>query len=81
MVALEGQNDHILLFSKIFSNILLFVKYLTIYYIFETWVCEIRIYHVTRVLETRVLWKNNFQVYCAIFLWNLSSWNSNYIKK
>ena len=34
MVTLEGQNDHILLFSKIFSNILLFVKYLVIYYIF-----------------------------------------------
>ena len=31
-----GQNSHIPLFSKIFSNILQFVKYLAIYHFFET---------------------------------------------
>ena len=67
MVTLEGQNDHILLFSKIFSNILLFMKYLAIYHIFKTWVCKIRIYHVIWIPKMRVLWKTNFQVCCVIF--------------
>ena len=38
------------------------MKYLAIYYLFETQVC-----HVTRVLETRVFWKNSLQICRAIF--------------
>ena len=92
MVTLEGQNDHMLLFS----NILLFVKYLAIYHIFKIWVCKIRIYHVIWIPKMLVLWKTNFQVCCVIFyeiwiretpitlkngnyfLWNLNLWNLSF---
>ena len=40
MLSMWGQNGQIPSFCKIFCNIPLFVKYLTIYHLFETQVCE-----------------------------------------
>ena len=52
-----GQNVNIILLDKIFSNVLLFVKYLVIYHIFKIQVrhqiCRVIFYRI-RVLETQV---------------------------
>lgn len=50
MKGLFGQNGNIPQFGKIFSNILLFVKYLVIYHFFLTQVCR-----VTRVPKSQVI--------------------------
>ena len=49
----------------------LFAKYLSIYHLFETRVCETQVCCVTRVL-----WQNSLQICYAIFLWNSSSINN-----
>ena len=49
-----GQNGQIPLFGKICSVLPLFEKYLTIYHLFGTWVCETWVWNGTRVLKIRV---------------------------
>ena len=56
-----GSGQQRSIFREIFSNIPLFVKYLAINHLFETWVS-----YVTRVPETQVLWKKILQICRAI---------------
>ena len=72
-----GKNGHIPLFGKIFMNLPMFAKYLTIYHFFETQFCKNRVFHI-RVSWTWVLWKKFHSTwvpskYFKIFSWYLSS--------
>ena len=55
---LQCQNCLIPLFKKIYMNPPLFVKYLTIYHLFETRFCGNGVFHGTQIYETRVTSKN-----------------------
>ena len=66
---IKGKNSYT---GKICIDLLLFVKYLIIFHIFETWVWETQVSLLTLFSETWIYWKNNIYICCAIFLWNLS---------
>ena len=49
----RGENGPIAQFGKIFSNFLLFAKYLAIYHIFVIQVCGTWVLHGTQVYENQ----------------------------
>ena len=53
---IKGKNSYT---GKIYIDLLLFVKYLIIFYIFEIWVWETRVYLITLFSKTLVFLKNN----------------------
>ena len=72
-----SQNGQMPLFIEIYINLLLFRKYVRIYYFLGTWGWGIQVFYGTQVPWTWVLWKNNLQICQKIFYWTQDSNSSN----